>query len=401
MMKKNALIGLALMVLLSLTAHAQKLNTGPWRFEFKTTHAVIPVIINFKQVQHKMEGEIQNGKEKIPLKEVFLDNGKIIIPVQDYELTLELKKISEVLLTGEFIRHNKNPKKIIPVQAFFNQKERFPQPKMDPSIKLTGKWEVTLTDEESKESKGIVLFEQKGQKLSGTIMTPTGDYRYFDGYVSGTTFEAASFDGGYNYLLKGEVKNKVLKASILSNTVTKLVGKFNPKAELPDAYKQTELPSLNFSFPDLTGRLVSLHDKKFKNKPVIVQFFGSWCPNCMDEMNFLIKWYNMNRHKKDVEIIALAFERSLDQSEARRQLVKVKENKAVPYYLLQAGSTAEDKPMDKITGLKNFISFPTTVFLNRKHEVVKVHAGFTGPSTGTYFTKWKEEFNETVNQISR
>ena len=64
-----------------------------------------------------------------------------------------------------------------------------------------------------------------------------------------------------------------------------------------------------------------------------------------------------------------------------------------------AGPTSADKPMDKIPGLKNFISFPTTVFLNKKHEVVKVHAGFTGPGTGEFFEQWKKEFNETVNGL--
>ena len=71
----------------------------------------------------------------------------------------------------------------------------------------------------------------------------------------------------------------------------------------------------------------------------------------------------------------------------------------VPYTILQVGSTAEDKPADKLPGLKNFISFPTTIFLNKKHEVVKVHAGFSGPSTGEFFEKWKIEFNQTINEL--
>jgi hypothetical protein len=115
-------------------------------------------------------------------------------------------------------------------------------------------------------------------------------------------------------------------------------------------------------------------------------------------MNFLIPWYLKNA-KRGVEIIALAFERSLSIEEATRQLLKVQKKLNVPYLILQAGSTSEDIPADKLPGLKNFISFPTTIFLNRKHEVVKVHAGFSGPSTGEYFEKWKEEFNQTVNQL--
>ena len=115
-------------------------------------------------------------------------------------------------------------------------------------------------------------------------------------------------------------------------------------------------------------------------------------------MNFLIPWYEKN-NKRGVEIVALAFERSLSIEEATRQLLKVQKKLNVPYVILQAGSTAEDKPSDKLPGLTNFISFPTTIFLNKKHEVVKVHAGFNGPSTGEYFEKWKVEFNQTIDAL--
>jgi hypothetical protein len=115
-------------------------------------------------------------------------------------------------------------------------------------------------------------------------------------------------------------------------------------------------------------------------------------------MNYLIPWNTENK-KRDVEIVALSFERSLNQAEAKKQLLRLKNKKNIPYPLLLAGSTSDDKPMDKLPGLKNFISFPTTIFLNRKHEVVKVHAGFSGPSTGEFFETWKTEFEENVNSI--
>ncbi|HXH31089.1 MAG TPA: TlpA disulfide reductase family protein [Bacteriovoracaceae bacterium] len=398
MMKINWMICSLLLFLVCFPAESQTLNTGPWRFEVKTTHALIPFIINLNYKNNKLTGELQNGKETIPLTDITETKETISIPLQTYEMTLELKKISEVLLRGYLIRHNKNPKVSYPVQASHGQNVRFPQEKVAPTIDLNGKWQVTIVDDEGNSSPGVILFEQKAEKLTGSIITPTGDHRYFEGFVSGATFEAASFDGVYNYLFRGEVKDKQLKASILSNSSTKVEGSANANATLPDAYKQTELSSLEFSFPDLAGKQVSLNDKKFKNKPVIVQFFGSWCPNCMDEMNFLIPWYNKNK-KRGIEVVALAFERSVDPAEAKKQLHKVSKKKKIPYPLLVAGHTAEDKPKDKITGLKNFISFPTTVFLNKKHEVVKVHAGFTGPSTGEFFEKWKVEFDQTVTDL--
>ena len=115
-------------------------------------------------------------------------------------------------------------------------------------------------------------------------------------------------------------------------------------------------------------------------------------------MNYLIYWYNQN-HQRGVEISALAFERSLSVEEATRQLLKVQDKLKVPYTILQAGSTAEDKPMDKLKGLKNFISFPTTIFLDKNHHVVKVHAGFSGPSTGEYYKLWIKEFNDNIDGL--
>lgn len=399
MMKNISAIVVSMVLFLSFGAHSAALSAGSWRFELKTANAVIPFIIDFKLARGKYTGTLHNGKEKIKLNGIQIKNKNVSIPLQTYEVSLEMEQPKEGRMIGLLVRHNKNPKVETPVLAVFNEKERFPEEKSKAAIDLNGRWAVSLTDESDKKDTGVLVFEQKGNNLNGSILTPTGDYRYIEGFVSGSEFEAASFDGVYNYLVKGTVdKDGKLVASILSNSITKIEGKKDPKAELPDAYKQTQVESINFTFPNLAGKNVSLSDKKFKNKPVIIQFFGSWCPNCLDEMNYLIPWYKENRNS-GVEIVALSFERSLEKDEARKQLSKLQKKKKIPYTLLIAGYTSEDKPMEKVPGLKNFISFPTTVFLNKKHEVVKVHAGFTGPSTGEFYTKWKTEFNQTVNEI--
>lgn len=399
-MMKNILMILASMVLfLSYAAHSAALQAGAWRFELKTDNAIIPFIIEFKLVKGKYTGTLLNGEEKIKLTKIRIKNKKVSIPLETYEVSIEMEQPKEGKMVGLLVRHNKNPKIETPLRAVYHEVERFPEEKSNPSIDLNGRWAITLTDDSDKKDNGVIVFTQKGNSLNGSILTPTGDYRYMEGFVSGSEFEAASFDGIYNYLVKGSVdKDGKLVAKILSNSMTKIEGIKDPNADLPDAYKKTQVEAINFTFPDLAGKNVSLSDKKFKNKPVIIQFFGSWCPNCMDEMNYLIPWYKENK-KRGIEIVALSFERSLNKAEARNQLMKVKKEKKIPYTLLIAGHTSEDKPMDKVPGLKNFISFPTTVFLNKNHEVIKVHAGFTGPSTGEFYVKWKTEFNQTVNEI--
>lgn len=399
MMKKTLIAFILLMIFGSFSAFGAELNAGPWRFLLKTSQADVPFIVNFSYQDKKLIGVLRNGTESIPLDEITVNDRSISIPLQTYEISLELTIQNANSLAGYLVRHNKNPIVKTPIVGTFGHKHRYEMKQMPAAtIDLNGKWSIDMVDEQGTKTTGIGKFVQKKNKLKGTILSPTGDFRYLEGYVTGSSFEAASFDGVYNYVLRGTVTNGKLEAALLSNYRTKMTGQFNPAAELPDAYKQTELKDLKFIFPDLKGQNVALTHEKFKDKPIVVQIFGSWCPNCVDEMNFLIPWYLKNA-KRGVEIIALAFERSLSIEEATRQLLKVQKKLNVPYLILQAGSTSEDVPADKLPGLKNFISFPTTIFLNRKHEVVKVHAGFSGPSTGEYFEKWKEEFNQTVNQL--
>jgi len=343
-------------------------------------------------------GVLHNGKEAINLKDITFVKGEISIPLQNYELSLQLTPKDKDTLVGNLVRHNKNPIVKTPVIGVHGIKERFTALKEAPTVDITGKWALEMKDEKDQTTPGIGIFAQKDGRFTGSILTQTGDYRYLEGYVSANNFEAASFDGVYNYVFKGNLKDGKMQAALLSNSTTQITGQLDAKAELPDAYKQTGIKELKFIFPDLKGQSVTLNHPKFKNKPVIVQIYGSWCPNCIDEMNYLIPWYNKN-NKRGIEIVALAFERSLSIEEATRQLLKVQKKLNVPYVILQAGSTAEDKPSDKLPGLTNFISFPTTIFLNKKHEVVKVHAGFNGPSTGEYFEKWKVEFNQTIDAL--
>ncbi len=397
-MIKNFFCLLLLTISLPVLSGTKRIiEAGAWRFEMKATYATIPFVIQFKYHGKRLSGTLRNGKENIRLEGIVVKKDTILIPLQHYESALELQVLNKETIKGEYVRYNKNPEVRMPLDGKKGS-ERYNGNYEKPLAKFDGDWAVTLKDEDGKESQGVVVFEQKGNRLNGTILSTTGDYRYFEGYVSGELFEAASFDGVYNYVFKGRVEKNKIEASILASWMTNVVGKRDPKAHLPDPYKQTQLDKMSFTFPDINGKKVSLSDPQFKDKPVVVTFYGTWCPNCIDETNYLSPWYEKNKGR-GVEIIALAFERSLTQADARMQLTKTVKRMKIPFTVLLAGSTPEDKPMDKIPGLKNFISFPTTVFLNKKHEVVKVHAGFTGPSTGKFYEEWQKEFNHDVDEL--
>ena len=62
-----------------------------------------------------------------------------------------------------------------------------------------------------------------------------------------------------------------------------------------------------FSFPDLSGKIVSNTDDRFRGKVVIVSISGSWCPNCHDEAPFLVELYR-KYHGQGLEVVSLSFE---------------------------------------------------------------------------------------------
>ncbi len=157
---------------------------------------------------------------------------------------------------------------------------------------------------------------------------------------------------------------------------------------------------LNFSFLDLNKKRVSINDPKFKNKVVVIQILGSWCPNCMDETVFLSDYYNKNKHR-GVEIIGLAYEYTTDFERSKKSIEKFKNRFNVQYTLLNTGVTVTDslrteKTLPQLTTIK---SFPSTIFLDKKGKVAVIRAGFEGPGTGVHYEELKKDFEETVNRL--
>src|SRR5690606_25651890 len=109
----------------------------------------------------------------------------------------------------------------------------------------------------------------------------------------------------------------------IGNARKNFTARRNPGAQLQDEATLTTVKQgterLSFSFPGLDGKKVSLDDKRFRNKVVVITLMGSWCPNCMDETGFLAGWYQQHKHR-GVEVIGLAYERTTDFERSRKSL---------------------------------------------------------------------------------
>jgi hypothetical protein len=49
--------------------------------------------------------------------------------------------------------------------------------------------------------------------------------------------------------------------------------------------------------------------------------------------------------------------------------------------------------------LADFKGFPTTIIIDKKGDVRKIHTGFSGPGTGKYYTEFTHEFEKLTNDL--
>ena len=49
--------------------------------------------------------------------------------------------------------------------------------------------------------------------------------------------------------------------------------------------------------------------------------------------------------------------------------------------------------------LSKVISYPTTIYLDRKGKVRKIHTGFNGPATGEKYLSFQKEFNAFMETL--
>src|SRR5690606_41541609 len=135
-----------------------------------------------------------------------------------------------------------------------------------------------------------------------------------------------------------------------------------------------------FAFPDLDGRLVTRDDPRFRGKVLLVDVFGTWCPTCHDAAPVLVQLHRDYRDR-GLEIVGLAYEVTGDSAVDNRQLRRYREKFGIGFPLLHAGLNDTELTAATLPQLANFTAYPTTLFLDRRGRVRRVHARFYGPAT--------------------
>lgn len=377
------------------------LETGNYRAILKVQdQQKLPFI--FKVKENNLI-EIYNANEVIEVDEITYKNDSVYIQTPVFEGYITAKIHPNKKLNGYFIKPSLN--RIVPFSTEANNK-RFDS-KNKPNYNITGKWETIFSPNKENDkyiAKGI--FTQEKNKVKGTFRTTTGDYRYLEGVVDGDSLKLSTFDGAHAFLFTAKINDSSMVGNFYSGNHWKepFVAKLNNNYELPDENSLTSLKDgykhFNFSFPNENRELISYSDKQFKNKVVIVQIMGTWCPNCLDESKYYVEYLKKNKNT-NLKFVALAFETDKTQEKAFEKIKRLKKrlNITYPILLAQYGGSDKKEAANKLPMLNHILSYPTTIFIDKKGMVRKIHTGFNGPATGKKYIEFKNEFKHFVNTL--
>jgi thiol-disulfide isomerase/thioredoxin len=151
---------------------------------------------------------------------------------------------------------------------------------------------------------------------------------------------------------------------------------------------------VRFSFPDVTGRVVSDTDDRFEGKVVLVNITGSWCPNC-HEAPFLEELY-WKYHGLGLEIVALDFEPA-EQLETLSRVRAFIKRYGIEYTYLIAGEPSQLN--EEIPLAENLNAWPTKFFVGRNGLVRSIHTGFTSQASGELDSRLKDDVRNEIAQL--
>jgi len=381
---------------------------GLWRATLQTKGGELPFGLDIAPNADSTTYTVYavNGRERLRLDTATVSGDTLRIPMKLFESEI-IARVANKRMEGVWRkRRTGDTYTVLPFTALYGLHYRFEPDGRTATTNFSGKWATLFRGSSPEDStQAVGIFNQKGNHVAGTFLTPTGDYRYLEGNVVGDSLLLSCFDGTHAFLFKGVRKpDKTIQGAFWSGATgyETWTARLDSAAQLPDPTRLTYLKpgykTLAFSFPNADGQPVTLKDDRFKGKVVIVQILGSWCPNCMDETNFLSPWYKRNRDR-GVEVVGLAYEKSADLAESAPRLRRMTERFAIDYPVLLAGTSDKAAASQTLPMLNRVIGFPTTIFIDKQGKVREIHTGFSGPGTGPYYDQFVEDFNRLVDKL--
>lgn len=383
-----------------LMAHTQP-KEGIWRGTLDMQGMKLPFNFEMRQDNGQWRVWLLNADERLEIKKPKVTDDSVY-----WKMNLFDSYISAAIegdhMEGVFVKNYSEDYQEV-FRADYGLDYRFFPDSDEPVTDFSGRWAINFPSEEDTIT-SVGIFKQQANRIWGTILTSTGDYRYLQGNVKGSSLYLSTFDGAHDFIFQASqlTPGKLVGLWLYGKTYKEgWTAVKDPKAEIPDptriAYSKKK--SFEFSLPGIDGGTVSLDNPALKGKPVLLQIFGTWCSNSMDLSQFVHTWLQQNP-EYGFEWVGLSFETNDDLAYAKKRLENWKEYIGANDVTLAFGGRAEKASASKqFPTLSRVNAYPTLIILDKDHVPVRTYGFFNGPATGAYYEAFKEDFQAVVDSL--
>ena len=190
---KLPLVTALLFCCLTLSAQTtKKLYKGIWRGQLHRQDGKL-VEFNFetKPVTQGWQIIIRNDKERITLTDVRVTGDSVIFAMPTFESEFHTQIQSDGSLKGVWFKGTALQTQRWTFTALPGKSNRYDAVNGAAAQNVTGRWTVKINRANGGARPAIAEFVQKGNYLTGTFLTPSGDYRYLEGLVTGNLFQTS------------------------------------------------------------------------------------------------------------------------------------------------------------------------------------------------------------------
>jgi peroxiredoxin len=154
----------------------------------------------------------------------------------------------------------------------------------------------------------------------------------------------------------------VILLVLITTFGSKILNKDSENRKQPETGPQIGLKAPDFTLKTLDGQTARLSD--FRGKPVIINFWASWCPPCKKEIPEIQKFYEQSKGKVQILAINITFNDKL--SDVQNIL---RANNAQFSVLLDENEQSSVADAYQVDGI------PASFFIDKNGVIREIHVG--------------------------
>jgi peroxiredoxin len=140
----------------------------------------------------------------------------------------------------------------------------------------------------------------------------------------------------------------------------------NKQTSVEDAGQWEGKTAPDFSLSNQQGKIFQL--SQFKGRPVLLHFWATWCPPCVEEIPHLIKFAKWAKQKTGMEVLAISEDESWDKIKKFLLEKEIAPRGELPFDILLDTQSVG-------SGKFKCNQYPETFLINKNSSIIKKFIG--------------------------